>query len=240
MSEVDKNGGVSNLNLTETPFCPRQIQEGKNCRLTHHDEFLAALKILRISKDESNPVENLFVCSHCGHSIRDASSWATIDEIEEYMAHMESQLKLLEQKISDAKKQKSTKHQSYELGAREFTFTYSPKWMSDNEARIEMIKAMTKILKYYEDEIIELRAVGEVGSNGLSHIHCFYKLRAGLKITDKNFKRAWKYWNPKKLQGNGFEGGHHRNVKCESDFKGYIDKDVDSAWYEVTRKSANE
>lgn len=116
------------------------------------------------------------------------------------------------------------------LGAREFTLTYSPKWFGDEEARVEMTKAINKLIKYYNDEIIQLRAVGEVGTNGLSHVHCFYKLNGGLKITDKNFKRAWKYWNPKKVLQRGFEGGHHATVRNESDFLGYIDKDVETAW----------
>jgi len=108
--------------------------------------------------------------------------------------------------------------------------TYSPKWFDDLEARLRMTKAIDKLMKYYKDEITTLRAVGEVGTNGLSHIHCFYKLRGGLKITDKNFKRAWPHWNPKKKLGWGFEGGHHAAVKTESDFLGYIEKDLDTAW----------
>jgi len=129
---------------------------------------------------------------------------------------------------------KKKNHASHELGAREFTFTYSPKWCSDEEARDLMRKAISKLIKYYSDEIIQLRAVGEVGSNGLSHVHCFYKLRGGLKITDKNFKRAYKFWNPKKVTSRtGHEGGHHANVRIESDFQGYIDKDVEVAWMDV-------
>jgi len=126
------------------------------------------------------------------------------------------------------------KHRGYELGAREFTLTYTPKWMDDVDARRQMGIAIDRLIKYYDGQIIELRAVGEVGTNGLSHIHCFYKLKGGLKITDKNFKRAWKYWNPKKVLGWGFEGGHHATVKNESDFRGYIEKDIDSAWMDRT------
>jgi len=133
-------------------------------------------------------------------------------------------------KLSRAKK--AVTHAGYQLGAREFTLTYSPKWFSDNEAKAKMIMAIEKLCKYYRDEIVQLRAVGEVGTNGLSHIHCFYKLRGGLKITDKNFKRAWPHWNPKIKLGSGFEGGHHACVKSESDFMGYIDKDVETAWME--------
>jgi len=128
---------------------------------------------------------------------------------------------------------KTKKHAGYQLGAREFTLTYSPKWFDDVQARKEMKKAMNRLLKYYDGKIEKLRAVGEVGSNGLSHIHCFYKLEGGVKITDKNFQRAWPYWNPKKPLGRGFEGGHHANVKEESDFLGYIDKDALTAWIDI-------
>jgi len=128
---------------------------------------------------------------------------------------------------------KPKKHRGYELGAREFTLTYSPKWMNDAQARVEMEKAMNRLCKYYEGNIIKLRAVGEVGRNGLSHVHCYYKLEGGLKITDKNFQRAWKYWDPKKPLGkNGFEGGHHATVKEESDFLGYIEKEIETSWFE--------
>lgn len=138
-------------------------------------------------------------------------------------------------KLLEEKKLKNKKHASHELGAREFTLTYSPKWINDDEARCEMKKAIEKLLKYYQDDIVQLRAVGEVGSNGLSHVHCFYKLAGGLKITDKNFKRAWKYWDTKIKQGpSGHQGGHHATVRHESDFAGYIEKDVETAWLDVS------
>jgi hypothetical protein len=119
----------------------------------------------------------------------------------------------------------------YALGPREFTLTYSPKWFAnDVEARVSLSRAMDKLIKYHKDEITQLRAVGEVGKNGLSHIHCFYQLVGGRKITDKNFKRAWSYWDPSKKLGNGFQGGHHAEVKNTADFLGYIDKDINTAW----------
>lgn len=137
-------------------------------------------------------------------------------------------LKLLE------KKSHIKSNNRYELGAREFTFTYSPKWFDDAEARLRMSTGIQKICKYYKDEILQLRAVGEVGTNGLSHIHCFYKLRGGHKITDKNFKRAWSMWDTHIKQGlSGHKGGHHASVRNEADFQGYIDKDIENAWYEV-------
>jgi len=122
----------------------------------------------------------------------------------------------------------------YDLGAREFTFTYSPKWFDDASARLSMSSAIQKLCKYYKDEILQLRAIGEVGSAGLSHIHCFYKLKGGKKISDKNFTRAYKMWDTKKKTGpSGHQGGHHATVKSESDFQGYIDKDIENAWFEV-------
>lgn len=153
-----------------------------------------------------------------------------IDPIENHIFHWTflNDLKLL------PKPKKSTR---FELGAREFTLTYSPKWMDDAQARVEMEQAMNKLIRYYEGQFEKLRAVGEVGSNGLSHIHCFYKMERGLKITDKNFKRAWKYWNPKKILGRGFEGGHHATVKEESDFLGYIEKDIETSWLDINLSS---
>lgn len=135
---------------------------------------------------------------------------------------------------------KPKKTTRYELGAREFTLTYSPKWMNDAQAREEMEKAINKLCRYYADVIENLRAVGEVGSNGLSHVHCFYKLMDGSKMKDKNFKRAWKYWNPKKTIGRGFEGGHHANVREISDFLGYIEKDIETSWLDVQISSNKE
>jgi len=135
-------------------------------------------------------------------------------------------------------KSSRTKHASHDLGAREFTLTYSPKWFSDEEARRQMRRAIEKLCKYYKDgdqRIIKLRAIGEVGTNGLSHVHCFYKLMGGVKITDKNFKRAYPPWDTKVKQGpTGHKGGHHANVKHDADFLGYIEKQVDSAWLDIS------
>lgn len=140
-------------------------------------------------------------------------------------------------RIAELRKSRKS-HAGHQLGAREFTLTYSPKWFSDEEARRQMKKAIERICKYYKDgdtRIIKLRAVGEVGSNGLSHVHCFYKLLGGVKITDKNFKRAYPPWDPKVKQGpSGHKGGHHATVRHESDFAGYIEKQVESAWLDIS------
>lgn len=153
--------------------------------------------------------------------------WRLVTDYHEYYEKQHE--KKLEEMISSYNK----KHAGHELGAREFTLTYSPKWMTDKEAREKMSLAIKRLIKYLKDEIIEFRVVGEVGSNGLSHIHAFYKLVGGKKITDKQFIRAYPYWNPKKRTSRtGHEGGHHANVRVESDFRSYMEKDIDDAWFE--------
>lgn len=131
------------------------------------------------------------------------------------------------------------KHAGHDLGAREFTLTYSPKWMDDATARQQMTTAIDRLRKYYRTEILDFQVVGETGKNGLSHIHGYYLLARGKKMTDKNFQRAWKYWNPKKKIGNGFEGGHHAVVKSESNFKGYIGKE-ENPWYEYNHENGKD
>lgn len=216
MSQTGHSNNSVSQNLTETLLCPRQILEGNYPGLTdsEYDRLLdyqhRELMRYRFRQWHWLPL--------------------TDEESEDYHQLLLKSMTVLEKQLQDRPKRKS--HASHELGAREFTFTYSPKWFEDHQARDMMQTGIERLCRYYEDQIIELRAVGEVGSNGLSHIHCFYKLKGGLKITDKNFKRAYEHWNPKKPQGKGFEGGHHANVKSESDFKGYIEKDVQSAWYE--------
>lgn len=125
---------------------------------------------------------------------------------------------------------KRKKHAGHSLGAREFTLTYSHKWFDDTEARRLMLIAVERLLKYYAGEITEFQVVGETGEKGQSHIHGFYLLKGGKKITDKNFQRAWSHWNPKKKLGAGHEGGHHGEVRSVADFKGYIDKEK-NPWY---------
>ena len=79
-----------------------------------------------------------------------------------------------------------------ELGPREFTLTYSPAWYNDDaSAQDAMRVAIDKLTRYYKSAINEFRAVGEYTKAGRSHVHCYYLLDKGLKITDKNFKRAW-------------------------------------------------
>lgn len=157
-----------------------------------------------------------------------------LDKIDQEHIHGLIEEELRQKRLANERR---NKHACHDLGAREFTLTYSPKWFSDEEARKQMSKAIDKLCKYYKDgdqRIISLRAVGEVGTNGLSHVHCFYKLLGGVKITDKNFKRAYPPWDTKVKQGpSGHKGGHHANVKHEADFLGYIEKQIEGAWLDV-------
>jgi len=116
------------------------------------------------------------------------------------------------------------KHAGYELGPREFTLTYSPDWFEDSKAMFFMDQAIHRLCNYYADEIVELRAVGERTKKGNAHVHCYYELKGGLKMTDKNMKRAYFKWNAKHH--------HHQIVRKTSDFKGYIEKDISNAWFQ--------
>jgi len=136
---------------------------------------------------------------------------------------------------------KGREKQDRELGPREFTLTYSPSWFdTDEEAQRAMKLAIERLTKYYKKEIIEFNAVGEYTAAGASHIHAWYHLTGGRKITDKSFKRAWPRWNPKKKLGRGFEGGHHQTINRLSDFSSYIEKHLEEAWLNISINNAYE
>lgn len=117
-----------------------------------------------------------------------------------------------------------------QLGPREFTLTYGTHFADDEEAQRAMTQAIERLTRYYKDEIIEFHAVGEFTKAGRAHVHGWYHLVGGKKITDKNFKRAYPPWNPKKKLGKGFEGGHHATIERVSDFHGYTEKHIQEAW----------
>ena len=99
-------------------------------------------------------------------------------------------------------------------GPWEFTLTYTPKWYdSDEQAQDSMRSAINKLTKYYRNDIKEFHAVGERTKSNQSHVHGWYILNSANKISGKNFKRAYKHWNPKKKIGRGHVGGHHEPIK---------------------------
>lgn len=120
-----------------------------------------------------------------------------------------------------------------QLGPREFTLTYGDHFADEEEAKRVMTRAIDRLTRYYKDEIIEFHAIGEYTKAGRPHIHGWYHLEGGLKITDKNFKRAYPPWNPKKKLGRGHEGGHHATIARVSDFYGYTEKHLEEAWLNV-------
>ena len=147
--------------------------------------------------------------------IRDERHFALLDKVDfDAVSRYYELLRIQQSKL---------KHAGYDLGPREFTLTYSPDWFDDNKAMFFMEQAITRLCNYYSTEIIQLRAVGERTKNGKAHVHCYYELKGGLKMTDKNLKRAYHKWNAKHH--------HHKVVRKASDFLGYIEKDLSTSWF---------
>lgn len=156
---------------------------------------------------------------------RSCDAW--MDWMEKYLAWRKEERRRLRHKNAAGENQ-------HELGPREFTLTYSPAWYeTDEDAQRSMEVAIEKLTRYYKNEIIEFHAIGEFTRDGRSHVHAWYHLDGGRKITDKNFKRAWRHWNPKRKLGKGFEGGHHQTIQRLSDFSGYTEKHLDEAWMNI-------
>jgi hypothetical protein len=210
-----------------------QGQRGKNCRIGHGDLFSRSLRDLNAFHSFMPPCEQrkMFICPHCGVNVRYQKNWATDEEWAMYFWEKDEEMRKIQQQIDT---RYAKKHAGHFLGAREFTLTYSPKWFTDEEARLKMKLAIERLTSYHKTEIVELRAVGEVGKEGNSHIHCYYLLDGGKKIPEKHFKRAYPPWDSKVvLSRTGHKGGHHAEVKSEADFKSYIDKEIDSTWFHI-------
>lgn len=218
--------------LTETHPALRANQGGNyDCRLKH--------RIYRSNWIATGQYRGNELCELCGTLLHWSNDPTPVEQEQAMLERLE---RIKQQEIELEKLQLQRKsHAGHELGAREFTLTYSPKWFDDQTARERMTIAIQKLRKYYKDEIVKFMAVGETGSkDGLSHVHCFYELRGGLKITDKNFKRAYPYWNPRvKLSARGFQGGHHEVVKNLPDFAGYIEKQK-NPWLVINAKVSEE
>lgn len=133
-------------------------------------------------------------------------------------------------------KKQNRENAKAKLGPHEFTLTYSPRqhgWSRD-EAKEQMRTAIERLTRYYREEIEEFHATGEYNASGDPHVHAWYRMEGGRKITTKSFQRAYPIWNPKRRTGpRGHEGGHHEPVKRQADFAGYIEKDLHTAWLKV-------
>lgn len=244
MSDLGNISQGNHILLDGSPHCPGQNPEGKfytNYQYyleTTYSEFLPYLTLNELAIYDQGLVYYKWYSSR-DRAMKGMEWTDVINKIPEAVldAYYDRVTTAFKIEMMNKLKQKKS-HAGYELGAREFTLTYSPKWFSDEEARRQMRRAIEKLIKYYKDgdqKIIQLRAIGEVGSNGLSHVHCFYQLLGGVKITDKNFKRAYPPWDTKTVTGpTGHKGGHHATVKHHSDFLGYIEKEVTTAWLDIS------
>lgn len=136
----------------------------------------------------------------------------------------------------DAQRAHSRNREKLHKGAWAFTLTYSPVkhgWSKD-EAQAVMSEAIRRLRHYYRNELVEFDAIGEYTQAGLPHVHGHYRLNGGLRMTTKNFKRAYPIWNPKVRIGKGHEGGYHEPASRDSDYSGYIQKDLDESWLVVS------
>lgn len=147
--------------------------------------------------------------------------------------HAIKQKQVWERRQQDEIHAQNTENARQQLGPREFTFTYGTHFEDDKQAQRAMERAVERLTRYYKNEIIEFHAIGEFTKAGRAHVHGWYHLEGGKKITDKNFKRAYPPWNPKKKLGRGFEGGHHATIERVSDFHGYAEKHLEEAWLVV-------
>lgn len=202
-----------------------------NCRVHHREIFHDTNRLRRRMGYDFSALLDCYYCPQCGVNTRYDKNWSTEQEDAEYEHYLLDQIRADEERI---RTRYAKKHAGHFLGAREFTLTYSPKWFTDEEARLKMKLAIERLTSYHKTEIVELKAVGEVGKEGNSHIHCYYLLDGGKKIPEKHFKRAYPYWDSSvKLSSTGHKGGHHAEVKSEADFKSYIDKEIDSTWFHI-------
>jgi len=136
-----------------------------------------------------------------------------------------------QKRISRTQRQPNGKHK----GAWTLCLNYSPKWYeNDYEAQTALRTAVDRLLRYYKEQLEVFRAVGEFTKAGASHVHIFYRLDSGGKMTDKNLKRAYPWWDAKVKCGTGNQGGQHAPVKDVADYSGYIEKDLDVSWMDVT------
>lgn len=165
-------------------------------------------------------------CPHC---------WEFDNYIDDQWQLARTHCKEIEERREKKAKAKNGKHK----GAWSLCFNYSPSWYeNDYEAQEAIRLAVNRLLKYYKEDIEVFRAVGEYTKAGRSHVHIYYKLDSGGKITDKNLKRAYPNWNAKVKVGNGVQGGQHAPVINIADYTGYIEKDLDVSWLLVEYPNA--
>lgn len=155
-------------------------------------------------------------------------------------SYVEDQLALARKHMAEHEKRKVKRQVSNgrHKGAWELTLTYSPSWYQDDaEAQAALRLAVDRLTRYYKEDLEVFRAVGEFTKDNRAHLHCFYRLASGGKITDKNLKRAYPHWNAKVKVGKGNQGGHHAPVVSVADYSGYIEKDLETSWFHMAYPS---
>lgn len=155
-----------------------------------------------------------------------------IEMLYDYRDAIQEEIEQL-QSLADDKQRRSP-------GVMAFTLTYSPTWgWTESQAREFMKTALSRIQHYYENELLRFVAIGEVGKNGLSHVHGMYHLRGNRRVTTKNWKRAYPKWNPKVRVGSGFQGGYHAPVADPTNYIPYVEEDLRTAWVIVDTTNGN-
>lgn len=235
MTENDK---ASDQSLTEEAYRPRQ-SEG-NCMVCRGRCYYECVQQAYLCPCLYHRVCALERWRECG--LEGTRAWdLLVNQIDRIHDHNDKLLAINTARAKRALHEQNKANAESKLGPREFTLTYSPNWgWDDEEAQDRMKSAIEKLTRYYKNEIIEFHAVGEFGHDGRSHVHAWYHLVGGRKITDKNFRRAYERWNPKRKLGKGFEGGHHATIERISDFAGYAEKHLDEAWFTHNITNAHE
>lgn len=230
---MTSNDKASDPSLTELVSCLGQTQEGKilayRAEMEHMhwelekfgelDYYRKVLDMRKYHIDHCPKCQKFQFCVPA-HSARDLWTYA----------HHVVDLPWIPKETHKNRKPK---------GTHELTLTWSDKWGSKEDAEKALTLAVERLTKYYKDELELFRAVGELTKSGQPHIHIIYRLVSGSGFTDKNLTRAYPHWNSKIKVGKGNQGGHHSICESVSDYAGYIEKHLDTAWFQYDINNAH-
>lgn len=221
--------------LTERPICPGQLSRGQCDSFLHLEAWQTLLRHMHRFPNDIDDHKSLAMCAVCECNIRDPKNHPTPDD----WVKREKEFEEYERQVRAWQKMTQKAKNNREMGPRELTLTYSPAWFQDDdEAKDAFRQAEEKLLRYYKNELLEYRSVGEYTKDRRAHLHIMYHLTNGGKFTDKNINRAYKYWNAKIKVGKGNQGGHHALVKSVSDYSGYLEKDLHDNWHYYNHNNA--
>lgn len=235
MTEHGKASTHAHANLTEDAFAPSH-SEGNPRLPPCGNEWCPTPRWCSYADDARLiPITERLI----GYYTTELNSVAlqrAVERLARMQAQQEAHDRACEARAKAALERTNRANAKSKLGPWEFTLTYSPRkhgWSRD-EAQDAMRTAIERLTRYYREEIEEFHATGEWNASGDPHVHAWYRMDGGRKITTKSFVRAYPIWNPKFKTGpRGHEGGHHEPVKRTADFAGYIEKDLQTAWLKV-------